>query len=106
MRPKDDTVELNFSAEAWRGLAMADRLHGFFVAGQHELVITSGTEAIAHSVPRSAHHRGDAWDIRRWYLETRAAEFVRELGELLGDDWIVILEGNHIHAHWAPMYAE
>ena len=96
-------MEMYFSAEAWQGLAIADRLHGFYVSGEHELVITSGTEAIAHSVRRSAHHRGDAWDVRRWYLEDRAAEFVDELAALLGVDWVVILEGNQIHAHWGPV---
>ena len=103
MRPKDESVELDFSAEAWRGLVVADRLHNFYVSGVNELVITSGSEAIAHSVRRSAHHRGDAWDVRRWYLADRAAEFTDELAELLGRDWVVILEGNHIHAHWGPV---
>ncbi len=104
MRPKDDSVIMDFSVEAWEALIGADDLHEQFT--EKELVVTSGSEAIPHSVLRSAHHRKDAWDMRRWYLKERALEFVIQLRRHLGRDWIVLLEDNHIHAHWSPMMPE
>jgi hypothetical protein len=101
MITKDATVETRFSAEAWAGLVSAEALLPQYT--DQELVVTSGSEAIKHSVPRSAHHRGDAWDIRRWYLGERAADYAAELAEILGTDWVVLLESDHIHAHWAPV---
>lgn len=67
------------------------------------LVVTSAAEPIEHSVPRSAHYRGDAIDIRIWHLPDVPAA-VEELKELLGPDYVVLQEPTHIHIHWSPVF--
>lgn len=90
------------SAQAWLAAYKADQLHKR-IAGR-EVEITSCTEG-KHSVARSSHYRGDAIDIRIWYL-TDAANFVKRLKLSLGTDYVVILEETHIHVHWSPVYHE
>ena len=71
----------------------------------HQLVITSGTEDVKHSVKRSAHYRGDALDLRHRYFSDKAKyQVVEELQLLLGDNFVILLERTHIHVHYAPVY--
>lgn len=105
MRLKDDSVEVNeLSTEAWAAVWIADDVHEKLTG--KELVITSGHEMIKHSVPRSTHHRRDAIDVRRWYVddENLTDEFEDELKARLGVDYVVIREATHFHIHWAPIY--
>ena len=105
MIAKDESVLMQFSAEAWNGLYIADMLHREYLASRRELVVTSGSEPIQHTVARSAHHRGDAFDMRRWYLDdvNKFEEYVAELREKLTADWVVFVEDDHIHCHWSPV---
>lgn len=64
-----------------------------------ELVITSCMEG-KHK-RGSAHYRGDAVDLRIWTL-INAEECIKECREALGDDFDIILEGNHIHLEFDP----
>ena len=70
----------------------------------------TGTDATAtstcegkHSATRSAHYRGDAVDLRTWYVDA-AHEFGHALTEALGGDFVVLIEATHIHVHWSPIY--
>ncbi len=104
MRTKDSSVWLRgLSAECWWALHVADELHQEFTGGQ-QLVVTSGCEPIEHSVPRSAHHRGDAADLRTWYLGSRVGDFAAELQRRVGPHYVVVVERSppHIHMHWSP----
>ena len=88
---------------------------GFFIAFEaddlhkemldREVVITE-TNTSKHRVERSAHYRGDAVDIRIWYTDKagKTLEFMNKLRERLGEDYVIILEHNHIHAHWGPVW--
>ena len=71
----------------------------------HQLVITSGTEDVKHSVKRSKHYCGDALDLRHYYFSDKAKhQVVEELKLLLGDNFVILLERHHIHVHYAPVY--
>ena len=71
----------------------------------HQLVITSGTEDVKHSVKRSAHYRGDAIDLRHRYFSDKAKyQMCEELEEKLGSNFVILLERTHIHVHYAPIY--
>ena len=77
-----------------------DRIHKELA--NQEATITSGTEG-RHSVKRSAHYRGDAVDLRVWHVDGQ--EYADKLAEALGDDYVVLFEGDHVHLHWSPVYA-
>lgn len=66
-------------------------------------VVTSTIEG-KHSVPRSAHYRGDAVDLRIWDVDPE--EYAAKLEEVLGKDFVVVLESTHVHVHWSPIYQE
>lgn len=88
------------TAEGWLAAHKADRLH--LKATGREVEITSTTDG-HHSALRSGHYRGDAIDIRIWYLSDKEA-FAEQLKKDLGQHYIVILESHHIHVHWSPVY--
>jgi hypothetical protein len=101
------------SAPIWYAANLTDQLHRE-ITGE-ELVITSTNDG-KHSVKRSMHYtgayptgHGRAIDIRVWYLDDAQA-FTTQLSELLGDDYVVILElksdgdPSHIHIHWGPVH--
>ena len=71
----------------------------------HQLVITSGTEKVKHSVKRSKHYCGDALDLRHYYFSDKAKhQIVEELKLKLGSNFVILLERTHIHIHYAPVY--
>ena len=71
------------------------------------LVITSGTEKYKHKAKRSAHYRGDAIDTRSRDIEEPIRKIVAaELQHGLGQHYIVILESNHFHIEYSPIYEE
>jgi len=67
--------------------------------------VTSGSEVYKHTANRSAHYRGDAIDVRS---RTVADPVVtrQAIADLLGADFVVILESNHFHIHWSPVYGQ
>lgn len=70
------------------------------LAGQ-EAIVTSATGG-RHSVKRSAHYRGDAIDLRTWYVDGQ--EYADRLTEVLGPDFVVLFETDHVHVHWSPVW--
>lgn len=88
------------SAEAWYAAFIADQVRADYDDG--EITITSTTEG-KHSVERSAHYRGDAIDIRIRDMASPVT-FADQLKNALGDDYVVLLERDHIHVHWSPIY--
>lgn len=86
-------------------IGLADQVWAHWGAG--ELVITSAADG-AHS-PTSLHYAGAAVDLRTRNLpdtETRRRA-VTDLGNRLGPDFDVVLEGEgtaneHVHLEWQP----
>lgn len=72
------------------------------VFAQHkvELVITSIIEGTHERA--SLHYTGCAADLRRPTSQPDAEAVVRDLRDALGDDYDVILEGDHIHVEFQP----
>lgn len=67
-----------------------------------ELVITSGVEAL-HS-KTSRHYLGYAVDLRTRYFTDENKKKARDmLAERLGDDYLVLLESDHIHVEYRPV---
>lgn len=83
-------------------LPTIDEIHKGLSGGK-EGVVTSTTDG-KHSVPRSAHYRGDAVDLRIWHVD--AEEYAERIREALGEDFVVIVESTHVHCHWSPLYTE
>ena len=66
-----------------------------------EIVITSGFDG-KHS-RKSLHYVGDAFDIRTFiYTAPELNELIPALKLVLGGDYDVVLEGNHIHLEYQP----
>ena len=76
-----------------------DRIHENLA--DQEATITS-TKDGKHSASRSAHYRGDAIDLRTWHVD--GEEYQQQLTLELGSDFVVILERDHMHVHWSPVY--
>jgi len=105
MRRKDDSVDLEgLRQPILIALITLNDLHKQMT--DQPLTITSGAENIRHSVERSAHHRGDAVDVRIWQLASTndVDSFVQKARKALGPDYVVLLEKTHIHVHWSPKY--
>jgi hypothetical protein len=51
----------------------------------------------------SHHYKGLAWDIRIWDIENEVAEVCNQLRSVLGDDYQVIPEVDHIHVEYDPL---
>ena len=51
----------------------------------------------------SRHYRGDAVDIRTWYIPKNKEQYVlKELRKALGPDYDVVLHTTHIHVEFDP----
>ena len=100
MRVKDDSISLlGLSVQAYFAMNVADQ-----VAKEHgqELVITSGSEAIKHSIT-SLHFSGDAFDMRTRFWSASEVKQVRdEIAARLGRHFDVVIEGDHIHIEYQP----
>ena len=99
MRLKDNSVKIQgISPELLFGLIVADRVyenHG------RELVITSLNDG-KHS-KTSLHYSGNAGDLRTYYFTIDETIIVRnEIKERLGNDYDVIIDGDHIHLEFQP----
>ncbi len=104
------------SSPAWHGLYLSDLVHRKLYKGQEATCTSTGDSR--HSVERSRHYTGayglgfcNAFDLRTWAAGPHGEEgqearevFAKELREMLGDDYVVLAESNHIHVHWAPVY--
>lgn len=80
-------------------LALAEVRESYASHGQlKDFVITSVVEG-AHK-RASLHYTGAAADLRRPVL--RADEIVADAKGRLGDDFDIVLEGDHLHLEWQP----
>ena len=103
---KDGVPHDTLREQAANGLVTAAALYRELQQGRL-LMCTSTTES-KHSVHRSAHYRGDAFDLRILHGAFDDAQhiavFVTDLKRELGPDFVVVLEATHIHVHWSPIY--
>jgi len=80
------------------GMIVADSIYKQY---NQELVITSIADG--KHVERSDHYHGAAFDCRTRYFGEDEKESVQwALQAALGQDFIVILESNHMHVGWRP----
>lgn len=101
MKLKEGVDCKGVNPKVWEALWKVDVI---YLKYGNELVITSLKEG-KHSKKRSSHYRGDAADTRIWYFNTDILlDVVNEIKNELGDDFVVVLESNHIHIHWSPIY--
>lgn len=104
---KDHTIDLTgLRAPIVSAMVKLDQWHRAHTG--HVLVITSAAEPIKHSAMRSAHYRGDAIDVRNWYLkacDSNLDKWADKIRQLLGDDYFVLNEETHFHIHWSPVYS-
>ena len=73
------------AAEVWRSQGQA-------------LTITSVIDG--RHKRKSFHYSGAAVDFRIWDIDAKRA--TTDLAAALGEDYVVILESDHIHAHYQP----
>jgi len=99
MRLKDGVDLVGLRREMREAFGAIDRTHQ--ALADREATITSTTEG-RHSVKRSAHYRGDAVDVRTWHVD--GEKFKSALVDALGPDYVVILESDHMHVHWGPVF--
>ena len=72
-----------------------------------DLVVTEGPATIKHTAHRSAHYRGDAVDIRSRTIKPPDRQLIaRRIRAKLSPDYVVIVEKDHFHIHWSPIYHE
>ena len=100
MKLKDGVTLDGLRAEIQAAFPMIDRIHQGMTGT--EATATSTTEG-KHSATRSAHYRGDAVDLRTWYVDS-ATEYGHAITDALGPDYVVLIEATHIHVHWSPLY--
>ena len=86
------------------GLILIDPVAGKFGVN----VVVTSTRESKHLATRSGHYRGDGVDVRTRDLKTqdKKVAYRNAIKKKLGPDYVVILEGNHIHIHWSPIYHE
>lgn len=66
-----------------------------------ECVITAGIDG--KHMPGSLHYKSFAWDVRTNTLPAAQVDDIRiELKTRLGDDYDVVVEGDHLHAEFDP----
>lgn len=76
-------------------------MHVWLHHAEPELAVTSAVRS--WGVPGTVHPEGLALDLRRW-TETDPAELVRDMELMLGHDFDILLEADHIHAEWDPVH--
>lgn len=97
MKIKDGVNLEGVSWQMFKAAILAEKVYEKFGA---ELVITSGTDG-KHGT-HSLHYKGLALDFRTWNLNGRETEVTAELKKELGEEYDVVLEGDHIHCEWDP----
>jgi len=103
LRFKEGVSPDQLTKEGLWAAVVADRVHYTLTGTSAVITETNGSK---HRVPNSAHYRGDAVDIRIWYTdgENSTDEFVEAMQDELGEHYDVILEKDHIHVEWDPIY--
>ena len=96
MKLKEGVRIVGVKPELLIGLMVAEQI---FLEHGSELVVTSIIDG-KHK-QKSKHYSGNAADLRIWYLDD-AQKTVEDLQKALGDDFVVILESDHIHMHYEP----
>lgn len=96
MKIKPGVRVLGMRPEMVLGLMVVDSV---FSALGIELVLTSGTEGVHKRA--SLHYMGAAGDLRL-PSPVLVAQAVAEAKAALGDDYDVVLEGDHIHTEFQP----
>lgn len=70
-----------------------------------ELVVTSARDGL-HS-PGSLHYYGKAVDLRtRYFGKEQVLEIAREMRDLLGQDYDVVVHSTHLHIEYDPKGGE
>jgi len=81
-------------------IIIADQLMGKMY--ERNLTLTSITDG-HEDKPKSLHNPGYAFDMRTWSMNgAEKAKFGKELSQLLGDEYDIVVEGNHIHVEFDP----
>lgn len=108
MRFKADVDPKYLASPMWYALWLADELHQE-EAGRPATCTSTGESK--HHALRSRHYPGEwgygyshAFDLRTWHIEAEA--FAIKLRERLGGDYVVLVEDDHIHVHWGPVFHE
>lgn len=102
MRFKEGVRVHGVKPEIIPAMMVMDSLYQGYIDYPHGVVITSIADG-QHS-DNSKHYGGNAFDCRIWHLSV--AEVTRIAGEarqMLGDDYYVRVEKDHIHVDWRPM---
>lgn len=89
MKFKPGVSEQGLRKEIRGKLDVIDHIHKKLAGGQ-EAVCTSARDG-KHRVKRSAHYRGDAVDVRIWYVPSMLA-FADEIQDALGKHFVVFPE--------------
>lgn len=98
LRLKKGVSLLGVAPQTVLGITIA---HSVFDSYGEPCTITSVTDG-KHG-HHSHHRKGCAWDIRTRSLKTSAANIVSELTEVLGEEFQVFLEKDHIHIEYDPL---
>lgn len=96
MRTKDSGVSTDFTDKMMKGMYAVDML---FRMLKIDLIVTSGKDGVHGE--NSLHPEGNAADIRIWHMEV-PANFVWAMRRVLGKEFDVILEDDHIHMEYDP----
>jgi hypothetical protein len=100
-------VKQGASIEGCRGpiLIALIKIEPLFTSRGIEMVITSGTDG-KHNAERSSHYRGDGADLRSRDLANDPLKWnlARAIRRKLGPDFVVLVESNHFHLHYSPVY--
>ena len=104
-RLKDESVSLEGLRPAMI-LALPVICGHFSENNYYRVVITSGTEKTTEHKKGSKHYIGQALDLRNWHVLGDMELFVASLRQLLGPDFDVILEIDHIHIEYDPKQKE
>jgi len=71
---------------------------------KRDLILTSVTD---YHKPPSLHSKGQAFDMRTWGMNGEdQTRFKKELENLLGDEYDVVIEEDHIHIEFDPKDVE
>ena len=78
----------------------ADKLHSVYT--DRVFVVTSCVDG--QHKDHSRHYTGNAFDMRTWYFasDKDTKDYVDDLRVILGADYDVVLESNHIHVEFDP----
>lgn len=91
---------VNLDGVSWRMFFAAIAAEKVYQKFGAELVITAGVDG--KHMEGSLHYKGLALDLRTFNLKGYETQVAEELRKELGDDYDVVLEGDHIHCEYDP----